>query len=220
MDALGQVINNPSEELADKMAAVARVRALIGSMGDAILDPSRAEPVNLTAGSRAASLTELIRQLFQYVLAEQRRPSPAASEVEALENFVLRFMKSRDAIAALPDDAHAYRLESESLRRLAMEVRQYALRNHLTLARPVWSASPVAQDPNALLYSGGEALAGLLQELAGHRGIRLLLPQSGRDPAELRWSQLRQCALAVFDLTAYERERAARCGSRHGICVL
>jgi hypothetical protein len=205
MDALGQVIDNPSEELADKIAAVARVRGLLGSMGDAVLEPSRATPVDLPPGSRAAALSQLIRPLFQYVLAEQRRPSPAESEADALGNYALRFMKIRDAIAELPDDARAYRLEAESLRRLALDVRQYVLRNHLTLARPAWGVSPVAQDPNALLYSGGEALAGALQDLAEERGFRLLLPMSGHDPAEARWSQLRQCSLAVFDLTAYER---------------
>jgi hypothetical protein len=205
MDALGQVINNPSEELADKMAAVARVRGLLGGMGDAILEPSRAAPVNLPTGSRPEALSRLIRPLFQYVLAEQRRPSPADAEADALGNYTLRFMKSRDAIAGLPDDAHAYRLETESLRRLALDVRQYALRNHLTLARPAWGVSPVTQDPNALLYSGGEALASALKKLAEARGFRVLLPESGRDPAELRWSQLQQCSLAVFDLTAYER---------------
>jgi hypothetical protein len=208
MDTLGQVIDNPSEELADKIAAVARVRSLLGGMGDAVLEPSRATPVDLQAGSRAAALSQLIRPLFQYVLAEQRRPSPAESEADALGSYALRFMKMRDAIVDLPDDAHAYRLEAESLRRLALDVRQYALRNHLTLARPAWGVSPVVQDPNAVLYSGGEALADALQDLAEERGFRLLLPVSGRDPAELRWSQLRQCSLAVFDLTAYERSAA------------
>jgi hypothetical protein len=45
----------------------------------------------------------------------------------------------------------------------------------------------------------------LVAQVCATRELRYLVPQADREPASLRWDQLRECAVAVFDFTNYKR---------------
>jgi nucleoside 2-deoxyribosyltransferase len=56
-----------------------------------------------------------------------------------------------------------------------------------------------------LFYSGGSQVGALVAQVCAKRELRCLVPQADREPASLRWDQLRESAVAVFDFTGYKR---------------
>jgi len=79
------------------------------------------------------------------------------------------------------------------------------LRHHLTLAQPVWPSRAVGQHGNSIFYSGGSQVGALVAQVCARRELRCLVPQADREPASLRWDQLRESAVGVFDFTGYKR---------------
>jgi hypothetical protein len=116
-----------------------------------------------------------------------------------------RLRESREALASFSDSANPIKLESEVLRPLALDIRSFSLRHHLTLAQPVWPSRAIGQHGDSLFYSGGEQVGALVAQVCANRELHCLVPQPDQEPASLRWNQLRQCAVAVFDFTLYKR---------------
>jgi hypothetical protein len=80
------------------------------------------------------------------------------------------------------------------------------------LTRPFLSTAPRAAHPDVVFYSGGAARGGLVASAAQARGLVIRASAAGRgDFAQARWDDLRSSSVAVFDLGATGRERAAVC---------
>jgi len=132
-----------------------------------------------------------------------------------LQSLMPRYISSRNAIAEVGEardvapavalDQAAYKLERENLRRLALDTRRYALREHLTLATPAWPAPASSQKPNSIFYSGGPEPLALLKAICNLQELTLLPLKVKGDPAAERWKQLREANIAVFDLSDYRR---------------
>jgi hypothetical protein len=203
---LEDAVGKTAPSLADKQIKARRVQELIGRMRDALTNPSRSQPAQTpAAGSRLAALAELHKDLHRYVITETSGTMLTGEEGKAVMMLMGRLQQSREAVAALPPSADPVKLEVESLRQLALDIRGFSLRHHLTLARPVWPSRSVAQNPNALFYSGGSHIGDLLAPVCENLSLHRLVPQPHQEPASLRWDQLREAAVAVFDFTSYKR---------------
>lgn len=194
------------DELPDMIVRSAKAKELLMRMSDAVANPDALPELReLPAGSRAAILAELNGRLMKYVISEYSKAYTGEQESETLADLQYRYIGDRNAIARLETDANAYKLEQESLRPLALDTRSFSLRNHLTLARPAWPSPAVNRDPNAVFYSGGPEVMELLEGLCSKQKLSLLPTEAQGDPAQFRWNQLRECNVAIFDLTAYKR---------------
>jgi hypothetical protein len=203
---LEAILGSPAPGLADKQIRATRVQQLLSQMSDAFLHPSRAQPVEEpVAGSSRAALTELHANLHRYVMTETSAGLLTGEEGKALMALMGRLRGSREALANPPSSADPVKVETEVLRPLALEVRNFSLRHHLTLAQPVWPSRAVGQHANALFYSGGSQIGALVAQVCASRQLRCLVPQADREPTSLRWDQLRESAVAVFDFTGYKR---------------
>ena len=203
---LEEILGSAAPGIADKQIRVTRVQQLLSQMSEALLNPSRTKPLEEPAGgSSRALLTELHANLHRYVMTETSAGLLTGEEGKALMALMGRLRGSREALADLPSSDDSVKVETEVLRPLALEVRNFSLRHHLTLAQPVWPSRAVGQHGNALFYSGGSDVGALVAQVCASRKLRCLVPQADREPASLRWDQLRESAVAVFDFTGYKR---------------
>jgi hypothetical protein len=204
---LDQVVSDKSEDLSDMTVNASHARDLIGRVTHAAVESRPAGSEAAPEGSRAARLTELLKQVTTHVMAEVNRPFLKDRDQKAISNLYTRCVGEKNAVAGLKTDESAVALERESLRRLALDARNYSLRTHLTLARPVWPTPPVVQNPNAVFFSGGREAEALLTAVCQWRGLQMLNRSEQKDYAQSRWNQLRESHVAVFDLLDYKRGR-------------
>jgi hypothetical protein len=211
---LEEILGSPAPTLADKQIKATRVQQLFSHMSEALLHPSRAQPLEEPlAGSSRAALTELHDNLYRYVMTETSKGLLTGEEGKALMALMGRLRGSREALASLPTSANPVKLETEVLRPLALDIRSFSLRHHLTLAQPVWPSRAVEQHGDALFYSGGSRVGVLVAQVCANRELRCLVRQPDQEPASLRWDQLRESAVAVFDFTGYKRAASLEEGS-------
>ncbi|MGH3696651.1 MAG: hypothetical protein ACRDRX_22130, partial [Pseudonocardiaceae bacterium] len=200
---LGQLAQAVSSE--DGQAAHGQVQGLMRKMTALMFKPTRPDPVwELPSGSRAAILLELVRAMHAALPNEMSRMQWVTEEatVEAASMLLGGLNEAREQLlAAGAGDVTG--LEREVLRPLACDAREFSLRRHLTFARPVWPSTSVPLDPSAVFYSGGQRVRELLAEVCVERALHCLVPARHRESASARWEQLRNSAIAVFDMTEY-----------------
>ena len=163
---LEEILGSPAPGLADKQIRATCVQQLLSQMSEALLNPSRGQPLEEpVAGSSRAVLTELHANLHRYVMTETSAGLLTGEEGKALMALMGRLTGSREALANLPNNADSVKLETEVLRPLALEIRNFSLRHHLTLAQPVWPSRAVGQHANALFYSGSSHVGALVAQV-------------------------------------------------------
>ncbi|HEV2860437.1 MAG TPA: hypothetical protein VGX48_05465 [Pyrinomonadaceae bacterium] len=197
-----------TDDVHEMASDLQRVQELARGMSDAVAD---SRPPGTTApaeGTRAARLVELHKKLTDRLTAEIHRSYLGAAERETIESLFARGVNERKAVYDLDSDAAAAELEREGLRRLAMDLRAYTLRQNLTLAEPVWPSPHVSQNANAVFFSGGEEARAALREAATTRGLKVFDEAPRGEYGAGRWRQLRECHVAVFDLSDYGRAGA------------
>jgi nucleoside 2-deoxyribosyltransferase len=216
MAEAGDLVNTEAEELDEMMARSSKAKDLLNRMSDAVARPDALTALEeLPAGSRAARLAELNERLFKYIISESSKAHSGEQEWAMLQALMPRYISSRNAIAELGEagaeaeasalDEATYKLEYENTRRLALDTRRYALREHLTLATPAWPAPAFSQMPNSIFYSGGPESLALLEAICDRQELTLLPLEVKGDPAAERWKQLREANIAIFDLSDYRR---------------
>jgi len=201
---LGGIIASEPQDLAGKMAKLGATQVLMTRMVEALSQPTGLKPPE--AGSRAAQLYQYYNDIHSLLYSKIASMPPEGEERQALFNLYSRCTDVRNTISGLADDVAARRLEAESLRQFAMNVREYCLVPHLTLVNPKWASPPKARNPNAVFIAAGSRLTSLLEQVGAIMGLDLLGPGMQRDPVQERWDQLRECNLAVFDLTGWKRD--------------
>lgn len=212
---LERVVHDDSDDVLDMSANASKARELIGRVTHAAAGARPAGTQAAPAGSPAARLVELLKQVTTRVMAEVNRPFLKERDQQAVMNLHARCVNEKNAVASVESDESAAALERESLRRLALDARDYSLRTHLTLARPLWPSPPVVRNPDAVFFSGAREAESLLGAVCRRRGLELLNRSEPKDYAQSRWNQLRESHVAVFDLLDYRRgamdgETAAR----------
>lgn len=207
---LEEVADLSPDDTANRLARVAKLRDLLGQMKVAIAKPFGREL--LQTGSRAHRVDSLLQGIKRYLFIEAGRPNKGEREREKAEELFVRCTRLGEAVrSAGANDATTVTLERSSLRELALEVREYARRRHLTLADPLWRTTPVALEPSAIFLSGGPQVWDALVQVCSKRGLKLMTGATGRDHAQSRWDQLRKSNLAVVDLTGAEGPDPAAC---------
>jgi hypothetical protein len=94
------------------------------------------------------------------------------------------------------------RLEADQARGLANEVRLFARRAHLMLAKPVWPHADGLIEANRIFFSGPERIYEAVAGAAASLDLEVNHPaRAGADFAEQRWHDLRAANVAVFDLS-------------------
>ena len=198
-------------------------KTLYRSRLSALLD-RQLESMDRTAwqagGSRAHVLQRVTGNWRTLLLKERTKMATTAGEDEALEALGVRVIEARRIADELTDDASAYELEVETLRRVASEVREFQRRHHLTLISPPWASPEARTEASGVFCAVGPDLLPTLKTLAAERRLKLLsAATSAKDPAQHAWDRLRAAAVAIFDLREHDPieshqdlARAARVG--------
>jgi hypothetical protein len=119
------------------------------------------------------------------------------------QDLFVRLARLTASLGRAANDVSAVlRLEWDQARPLVEEIRSFVQRDHLTLARPIWTPMPMVRDASFVYFSGPEPRRVQLDRLARERRAMVsagLYP--GSDTADARWRDLRAAGLAVFDLS-------------------
>jgi hypothetical protein len=192
----------PGDDPREELQWVDRVRNLMNRIAILARQPS-VGGTPPAAGSQAARILRVASPLKEFLHGEAQRPHKQTEEAQTVFNLYQRIAKAGTALSGVAtDDAAALHLERELFLPLAQEIREYAQRNHLTLATPRWPSPPVSQDPGAVYFSGTPTHQDLLAELCRRRGLHLRTSSPTGHPGQSRWDALRECAVAVMDLSA------------------
>lgn len=203
---LDDVIQRPGSTLAEKQINARRLQDAMLRLGEALLEPSRGTPDNKRdKGTRLALIVKLHQELQRYVYNETAGGNLTGEEGRAGMALMGELRDSREALAKLPEDGAPLKLESETLRQTALNIRNFSLRHHLMLISPIWPTHSTAQKPSAVFYSGGDEVGELVERASAERKLQRLIVQSTREPASLRWNQLREAAIGIFDFTDFKR---------------
>ena len=202
MNRIGQVVEDgtsPDLSLAQMMANRGRLAALQRE-----LEPKARRPERTTTApeSPAARLLEALQALKMHVggLGMAAGCPPRLRDVAT--DLFARLARLTTHVAEAGDNAgRLRRIEADSARALAREVRLLATRSHLLLTRPVWPDDAAEADANAVFFSGAVATQEALAEALRPMGLTLIAEVTpGADFATRRWLALRGANLAVFDL--------------------
>ncbi len=204
MERLEDVVRRGTSEqsLPGMLANRGRLDGLIREFQAHIKKPTLAGP-GTPAGSRNQTILAALQELKSFVAAAGTDPRNPAGMRESAMNLFARIARVTTAISKAGADASQFRhIETDQARGLADEVRLYARRANLMLARPVWAHSSALVDANRVFFAGGprirSALAGATQAL----GLELADPApTGAEPEVQRWHDLRTSSVSVFDLT-------------------
>jgi hypothetical protein len=109
---------------------------------------------------------------------------------------------------AATNEAQLVEQQRMSLRPLALQLRRFERRRHLTLIEPPWPAQAVVDEPNAVFTSAGPAVQALVDNAGPRLGMAPPAQVALDDPTHARWLRLRAAAVAVFDFSTYDRPRA------------
>lgn len=198
-----------SGDLDDQRIGMAQTQQLLQQMGTLLMHPSRGGmPAASAAGSRHALLAAHLERLYRYVAGEVSRLRLTSDEGKAAGSLLGALKGCRDGLHAAAGEEDPVGLEAQSLRPAAMDIRGFSLRQHLTAIYPLWPSQRIPQNANAVFYAGGDAIGGLVRRVCETKRLTPLVAMPHREHASLRWDQLQECAMALFDFTGYCRTAA------------
>lgn len=183
-------------------------RSKVGELHDQLehllADTSHGTP-RLQENSRANKVWKLFSNLKLFLANELARPQIGYDE----HSYGMEIYQSCGRVDTLlhnpaPDDIKARKFEIDMVRKLAGSIRVFLRRNHLTLISPIWSSATSPENPNAVFFSGTDALKKVVEVACSSHDLRLLATASLRDYGSERWDQLRTCNVAIFDFTGYQ----------------
>ncbi|MBC7933692.1 MAG: hypothetical protein H7Z38_24285 [Rubrivivax sp.] len=164
------------------------------------------------ACARAEVLVTYIQSLRGFVLDETNQSQLGDTERKTLFDFMLRISQTHKALSdAAHDEAATRRVEHDRLRPLAHAMRLCGLRQHLTLAEPLWGWQKVDVNPNCVFFAGGAEVKASLLRVCAERGLELSEKAKGWGAGQVRWNQIRESAVGVFDLTVEGQALASVC---------
>lgn len=204
MERLGDLIQSdkPGQSLEEMTAAKGKLDGLMAEMLTRVKKPTLAGP-DLPQESRAQRVFQLLQDRKSFIGAESMKTQKSDGETDATMNLFVRLGRLTTAVHQTGgDETKLLALETDQARQIVNEVRLFARRTHITLARPDWSRANVVQDPNLVFFSGPDATRKLLTAATRKRELEVN-PKSrtGVELDESRWQDLRAASLAVFDVS-------------------
>jgi hypothetical protein len=155
------------------------------------------------AGSRSEQILGALQDLKMFVWsAGLQQGMPAGMRDAAMDLFPRIGRLTTWINEAGSDAAKVRQLEADQARGLANEVRLFARRAHLMMARPVWPRYRGMVEANRIFFSGPARVRDTVAAAAATLGLETDHPnRAGSDFAEHRWQDLRAANVAVFDLS-------------------
>jgi hypothetical protein len=201
LGSLQQMLEHRDPGLDESIGQAQQLRDLMGRMLGGIARPSStADPA--LRGSRRAQVQQHVGAIKVYLASEVMRRGLSEREHAALMDLYVRCAQATAALDGVADGlAEIVELEAETLRNLALDVRAFALRDHLMVIQPIWSAPTGSQNANSVFFAGGAAIREPLQRFCEARRLELGGLPTARRFAETRWEQLLAANVAIFDLT-------------------
>ena len=207
-----------SAHVDDVMAAAPRLMASVGNeqaieaqAAEGALDRMAATTSdNVGAGPTDPLLRQIgaaLRSWFPRLTALHDQPEGTHDQTEG-KRLAKRVDAALRPAGAATTEAQLIEQMRHALRPLALSLRRFEQRRHLTLILPPWSVQTVVDEPNALFAGVGPAVQALLDEAAARLALTPPAATALDDPTQARWLQLRAAAVAVFDFSAYDRARA------------
>jgi len=209
MSRLGQLVSKETDggnrSLADQLADRGTLGSMIRELQAQGKNPSL-KGTRASAGSHSARLLAALQELKMFVFsAHTQSGTPLGLRQVALDLFPRIARLTTWIHQAGDDDQRVRELETDQARGLANEVRLFARRAHVMLARPVWSRFRDLVDANRLFFSGPTSMRPAIASAAASRGFDLDSPRrTGADVADQRWQDLRAASVAIFDLSDAE----------------
>jgi hypothetical protein len=170
---------------------------------------ARAFQPNLTTyASGHAGTIESTAKLGRYLLrgiAHQRGQQERATWSGLLETFFATYQ----CLLKAEDAGNQTALRRDALE-VAGQVRELRLRRHIMTAHPLWARSHVARDWSAVWFAGSGPLREACAAACDTLQLRLQPPASA-DFAQSCWDRIRECSVAVFDLSVKGKDLADAC---------
>ena len=205
MQSLEQVVRSGTREgnsLEDILANRGKLEALKRQLEPQVKRPSL-KGAGAPAGSNSERLLAALQELKGFVGAAGMAPDAATGMREVAMDLFARIARLTTWISQAGDDGvKVHQIENDQARALAHEVRLYATRQHVMLARPAWSHVEASVDPNRVFFSGSARMSAELTAALHFAGLEVAqAAPTGADFATRRWQDLRTANLAVFDLS-------------------
>lgn len=162
-------------------------------------------------------IAERGRRLVNQVFALELEAFRTDGEKQAVESFVRRSAEIASFLMQHGGDADALAsLETDEIRALAVDVRRYSLRRHLTFCAPAWGI-PSRPRPNQLAAFGSAGFEASVATLA--RPLRLALADGNGagTPDRLRWERVCSSNFALFDFRGDARDEGLWAGNSHAL---
>lgn len=111
-------------------------------------------------------------------------------------------------VGAAYTEEQYFRHQRSTLRRLALDLRQFERRHLLMVVAPPFPTNPVTADANAVFFSGSTDVQRVVEKACGILHMGLARPHGVENETHGRWQQLRSSGVAVFDYSAYNPREA------------
>lgn len=204
MGRLSQLVTDygAAGSLDKHVEARGRLDALMAEFRTRLKKPSL-KGLGPLAGSRGDRVLAALQDLKLFVAAAGSAYGVADGDREHAFELTRRIARLTTRISEAGSDEEALaRIETDEARGLAHEVRVFARRAHVALARPVWAHRNVQADPDRVFFSGPATVHAAFARVASRLSVEANQPLPvGADFAERRWQDLRTANIAIFDLS-------------------
>jgi hypothetical protein len=210
MEQLGEMLKYRPDDMGGKVSQGAELRELMARMAPLLGDTGNKMPVS--PADLAAGRAEAVWRRFAAVktsLAQDMARQHGGSETQFFAMELYRRCGHADTFVHQheQDDPWMHEYERDVLRQLAIDARTFALRNHLTIARPIWPSQAVVLDPSAVFFSGSASGQDIVDAACELVGLNRPATSVAKDHATARWDRLRASHVAVFDYRDYRAPR-------------
>lgn len=212
LDQLGDMLKYRPDDLGVKLSQGTELRELMARMAPLLGQTARQDSSPSESGEERAQAVWRRFAAIKTSLAQDMAKQHGGSETQFAAMELYRRCGHADTFLHqhFTDGAWVRDYEHDVLRQLAMDIRAHSLRNHLTLAQPIWPSQSLARDPSAVHYAGGNRVGRLLADACNDIGLTLRSRRAATDYAAQRWDELRASHVAVFDYTDYRSPNADR----------
>src|SRR5262245_38374515 len=203
LQALTREAPKTPEEMVSRLG---RLRALTTDYKHVAAEPQ-------THRGRAGRIERIFAPMRSFLMDETNQSHLRETEQKVAFDLFAQSSSARGDLKDLEeDDAAVIGLEHDRLRPLAYRIRRFELRRHVMFAEPMWGWSDVEVNPNAVFFAGSADLRAHVTALCQERRLQLAEESGAWGTGQLRWNQLRESAVGIFDLSiSSETERAGVC---------
>ena len=147
----------------------------------------------------------LLRPWMDRIMALPSLPDADSRDVAEAKRIGKRADIAFSRLRAATTEAQWIEQQRGSLRRVAVELRQFERRYHLMLIEPPWPTRPAAVDANGIFFSGSPEAQAVVEAACARIGMAAPVAHGVDGFTHTRRDLLRRSAVAAFDFTAYDR---------------